>query len=85
MEKTYNLEKDINSGAIEVYSPNRVNDKFENYQSLFDTSRLHGVNPLKGAKSMMSMYSLNYAGKDHYPEAQKRIDAWNEYIKHKIS
>lgn len=82
---TYNLEKDMNSGAIEVHSPNFVNDRFNDYEHLMSTAKMQGVKPLKCAKSMMSMYKLNYGGKEHYPEAKKRISAWESYIKNKIT
>lgn len=82
---TYNLEKDINSGAIEVYTPNLVNDRIMNFESLKGTASLHGMTPLKGAKAMMKMYDMNYGNKEHYPQAQERIDKWKNYIKNRIT
>jgi hypothetical protein len=81
---TYNLKEDINSGAIEIYSPNTLNSKIANWDSLAATANLHNVKPLYAAKKMMQLYEWNYGGKEHYTQAQIRIDAWKKYIENKI-
>lgn len=74
---TYNLEKDINSGAIEVYSSNSINWKYETFDDLERTSRLHSMNTLEAANSMMQMYSMNYSRRSEL--ARNRVNKWNEY------
>lgn len=74
---SYNLEKDIDNGLIEVYSPNYLNDKFTSYQDLKSTARLHAMNPLEAANNMMSMYSFNYARRN--PQAKERVNKWSAY------
>lgn len=81
---TYILKNDLNSGAIEIYSPNLLHDRILNWDSLVASAKLHNVKPLEVAKKFMQMYEWNYGGKSHYPIAQKRIDNWNKYIKNRI-
>ena len=77
---TYNLKEDINSGAIEIYSPNTLNSKITNWDSLAATANLHNVKPLYAAKKMMQMYEWNYGRKEDYPQAEERINNWKKYI-----
>lgn len=76
---TYDLQNDMDSGAIEVYSPNGINRKINSYQELVDTGRFHGFNPWACAKSLMSMYALNY-DRPEKPIAQERLAKWRKYI-----
>ena len=79
---TYDLQKDIDSGAIKVYSPNDINYVFKDYAHLEQTSRLHGYNALEGAKSMMSMYKLNYCRNENDPNRQwcfEAVKKWETY------
>jgi predicted RNA-binding Zn-ribbon protein involved in translation (DUF1610 family) len=77
MELTYNLEKDINSGAIEVYAPNWVDRKFKTYDDLHRTAKMHGMNTLAAANNMMSMYKLNYLNKNE--KSNEIIRKWEAY------
>jgi hypothetical protein len=79
---TYNLEKDVNSGAIKVYSPNHINDFFKNYNHLVLTASMHSFSPLEAANSMMSMYRMNYCKpgrEEDRPESFDAVNKWNEY------
>jgi hypothetical protein len=79
---TYNLEYDINSGAIEVYSPNFIHSRFKSYSHLEATARMHGYNVLEACNSMMIMYSMNYC-KDINDEGRKWcfevVEKWRQY------
>lgn len=79
MTNEQQFEKDFKAGLIEVYSPNGLNDKFENWDSLKSTGAMHGSTPLKAADCMMFMYALNYDDKDHYPDAKIRCKNWRDY------
>lgn len=74
---SYNLEKDITEGLIEVYSPNFINSKFDSYEHLKATAALHSMNPLEAANNMMSMYRLNYSRNNEI--ARERVEKWNAY------
>lgn len=77
---TYNLQKDIDSGAILIYSPNDMNDKFDSYAQVEATAKLHGFNVLEACNSLMIMYGLNYCkiGRDR-AWCNDVVDKWNAY------
>lgn len=79
---TYNLQKDIDSGAIKVYSPNNINDLFKTYAHLEATARLHGFNPLEACDSLMSMYRMNYCRDENNVDRAWCFDVvkkWEDY------
>lgn len=82
LKLTYNLEKDVNSGAIKVYSPNDINDLFKDYDRLKRTASMHSFSPLEAANSMMSMYRMNYCKSGREEDRASSFDAvkrWDEY------
>ena len=82
LKLTYNLEKDVNSGAIKVYSPNDINDLFKDYDRLRRTASMHSFSPLEAANSMMSMYRMNYCKLGREEDRASSFDAvkrWSEY------
>jgi hypothetical protein len=82
MALKYDLKKDFESGEIEVYSPNDINDRFKSYSHLEGTARLHGFNVLEAANSMMNMYRLNYCNKGRESDRKKPfevVEKWQKY------
>lgn len=80
MKITYNLEKDINSGAIEIYSPNGFNLKIRDYENLKQTASFHSTNPLSCAEFLMNMYALNYGYSYGSKIANERLNKWGKYL-----
>ena len=92
---TYNLQKDVESGAIKIYCPNTYGRPPDTWESIVINAKFHGYTELAYCINTMSMWHMNYGsfcGKtgderkwvdEHYKFVSEYLEALKDKRKYK--
>jgi hypothetical protein len=79
---TYNLEKDMESGEIEIYSSNSKTKPPYTFEGLLNLANLHSTSALQAAHSSMTYYKFNYLNTEEERAENPRyamVKKWEQY------